>query len=105
MHRNTVPEGITRMDYLVGKIIENLKAVNYEGPAIFVIIFLALLGLFRKWSILLITLFVIVLGWGAQDLIIMNLKTQSTVVNFPLIIYGCGGLLVLVLVLISFYKS
>ena len=93
------------MEYLMGKIIENLKSVNFEGPAMFVIIFLALLGVFRKWSILLITLLVIALGWGAQDLIILNIKTQSTVFNLPLVIYGAGGLFILVLVLFSFYKS
>lgn len=94
-----------RMDYFLEKIISNVKSINYEGPAMFVIIFLALLGLFRKWSILLITLMVIALGWGAQDLIIQNIKTQSTILNLPLVIYSGGGLIILILILISFYKS
>lgn len=93
------------MGYMLDKIIQNLEGINFEGPAMFVIVLLALMAVFRKWSILLITLLVIVLAWGAQDLMIMNIKTQSTVVNLPLLIYGAGGVFILVLILYSFYKS
>ncbi len=93
------------MEHIIDMIVTNVKAIDYQGPAAFVIGFLAILAFFRKFSILLITLLVIVLGWGAQDLIILNIKTQNQIVNLPLIVYGCGGTLVLVLVLITFYKS
>lgn len=93
------------MGYMLDKIIQNLKGINFEGPAMFVLVLLALMAVFRKWSILLITLLVIVLGWGAQDIMIMNIKTQSTLINLPLLIYGAGGFIILVLILYSFYKS
>lgn len=71
----------------------------------FVVAFLAILALLHRWSILLITLLVIALGWGAQDLIIMNVETRHSVTSLPLIVYGAGGLLIVVLCLWSFYKS
>lgn len=93
------------MDYLISNIIRNIKDISFEGPAMFVIIVLALLAVFRKWSILLITLLVIVLGWGAQDLMIMNIITNSTLVSLPLLIYCAGGVAILLLILYSLYKS
>lgn len=93
------------MDNLTANILEHLRTINYEGPMMFVLVFLALLAIFRRWSILLITLLVIVLAWGAQDLIITNMQTESTVVSIPLLIYGVGGLLVVLLCLLSFYRS
>ena len=78
------------MDNLAANIMEHLRTINYEGPAMFVIVFLALLAIFRRFSILLITLLVIVLGWGAQDLMITNIQTQSAVVSIPLLVYGGG---------------
>lgn len=93
------------MGNLAANMLEHLRTINYEGPAMFVIVFLALLAVFRRWSILLITLLIIALGWGAQDLIIMNILTQNTVVSIPLLVYGAGGLLVVALCLLAFYKS
>ena len=93
------------MEGWVGNLIGHLKSINYEGPAMFVIAFLAVLAVFRKFSILLVTLLVIVLGWGAQDLIIWNINTQKSVMNLPLVIYCAGGVIILVLSLISFYRS
>lgn len=93
------------MDYMLDKIIQNLKGINFEGPAMFVIVLLTLMAVLRKWSILLITLLVIVLGWGAQNLVIMNIKTQSPLINLPILIYGVGGLIIIILILYSFFKS
>ena len=93
------------MEGLMGNLIGHLKSINFEGPEMFVIAFLAVLAVFRKFSILLVTLLVIVLGWGAQDLIILNITTQKTVMNLPLLIYSAGGVIILVLTLISFYRS
>ncbi len=93
------------MDYIIDMIVGHVRSINLAGPAAFVIAFLAALLFFRRFSIFLITLLVVVLGWGAQDLILFNIKTQNQVVNLPLIIYSCGGVLILALVLISFYRS
>lgn len=90
---------------LMSAFIEYVRGLDYQGPAMFVIVFLALLAVFRKWSILLFTLLVIVLGWGAKDLIILNLQNDSTIVSLPLLIYGAGGVIIVVLVLLSFYKG
>jgi hypothetical protein len=93
------------MGNLFEKIIQNLKGINFEGPVMIVIVLLAFLAVFRKWSILLFTLLVAVLGWGARDLMIMNIKTQSAVVNLSLLIYIFGGVIIILLILYSFYKS
>ncbi|MFA6470472.1 MAG: hypothetical protein WCU00_00415 [Candidatus Latescibacterota bacterium] len=93
------------MDQMISNIMVNIKGINFEGPAMFVIIVLALLAVFRKWSIVLVSLLMIVLGWGAQDLMITNIKTSLTIVSIPLIIYGAGGVIILVLILYSLYKS
>ncbi|MCK4824681.1 hypothetical protein KA005_53510 [bacterium] len=93
------------MENFISIVVNNIKSINWEGPASFGIILLALLAIFRKWSILLITLFTIVLGWGAQDLIITNLLTSNKVISVPLLIYSVGGGIVIILLLISFFKS
>ncbi len=93
------------MGNLAANILEHLRAIDYTGPAAFVIVFLALLAVFRRWSILLVTLLIIALGWGARDLMVMNIQTQNTLVSIPLLIYGAGGLLVVLLCLAAFYKS
>jgi hypothetical protein len=93
------------MDQMISNIMVNIKGIDFESPVMFVIIVLALLAVFRKWSIVLVSLLMIVLGWGAQDLMITNIKTSSTIVSIPLIIYGVGGVIILVLTLYSFYKS
>ncbi|MHB9028358.1 MAG: hypothetical protein ACYC9O_06285 [Candidatus Latescibacterota bacterium] len=93
------------MGEFYARILENMRGIDYQGPAMFVIVFLALLAVFRRWSILLLALLTIVLGWGAQDLIILNMESQSRIVSMPLLIYGFGGFIILVLVLVSFYKS
>ncbi len=91
-------------DFIAG-IMEHLRNLNLENPAMFLIVFLAALAVFRRWGVLLLTLLVIVLGWGAQDLIIMNIQTDNRVVSLPLVIYSAGGVLVVLLSLWSFYKG
>lgn len=93
------------MGNYINIIMENIKAINWEGPASFAIIFLAVLAIFRKWSILLITLFTIVGGWGAQDLIITNLTSNNQVISIPLLVYSIGGGIIVILLLITFFKS
>ncbi len=86
-------------------ILYNLENINWDGPAIFVVLILVGMLLFRKWTMLLLVIFTIVLGWGAQDLIITSMESDMDVVSVPLIIYSIGGGTVLILALISFFKS
>lgn len=86
-------------------ILEHLKAINWSGPALFVVIILAVLLILRKWSMLLLILLTIALGWGAQDLIITNLETKNEIASVPFVIYCIGGGLIIVLTLVSFFKS
>jgi hypothetical protein len=78
--------------------------VDWEGPGVFAIILLTILALFRKWKILLITLLTVVLGWGAQDIIVMNLETNMRIISLSLLIYCIGGGLMIILSLISFFR-
>jgi len=93
------------MDAFVDLILYNLENINWDGPAVFVVLILAALVLFKKWTIFLLVLFTIVLGWGAQDLIITNFESDLEIVSVPLIIYTIGGGTVLILALISFFKK
>lgn len=92
------------MDAFIDLILNKLSTFNWEGPAMFTIIFLAFLAIFRKWSILLITLLTIVLGWGAEDLMIMTIETQHEIISLPFIIYCVGGGIALILFIISVLK-
>ena len=89
----------------IDKILYYLREINWEGPAMFAIIFLALLAIFRKWSILLLTILTIVLAWGAGDLVITNILSQNTVISVSLLVYCIGGGIIMILILISFLKS
>ena len=50
----------------------------------------------------LIVLATIVIGWGAQDLMITSAGTSKEVNSMPLIIYGIGGVVFIILSLITF---
>jgi len=93
------------MDAIVNMVLQNLKSINWDGPAIFVVIILAVLVILRKWAMLLLVLLTIVLGWGAQDLIITNLESTQKVISVPFVIYCVGGGTILLLALVSFFKS
>lgn len=86
-------------------LIEHLKSIDWSGPALFVVFVLAVLLLLRKWSMLLLILLTITLAWGAQDLIITNLESSNKVVSVPFIIYCVGGGIIIILSLLSFFKS
>ncbi len=85
-------------------VMRNLSNLNWEGPAMLAIIGLAVLAMFRQWHVLLITLFTIVLGWGAEDLIIMNIETNMEIISVSLLIYCIGGGIGLILAFSSFLK-
>lgn len=93
------------MDSFVNLILQHLKEIQWDGPAIFVVILLAVMAIFRKWSILLLVLLTIVLGWGAQDLIITNLESSSKIISVPFLIYCIGGGTIIILALFAFFKS
>jgi len=92
------------VSHFIDNIVLHATSIDWEGPAMFAVIVLAVLALFRQWHIVLMTLLTIVLGWGAEDLIILNLQTDMEVVSVPLIIYCVGGGIVVILCLISFFK-
>ncbi len=92
------------MSNFIDAIMRNLIGIDWEGPAMFAIIFLTLLAILRQWHVLLITLLTIVLGWGVQDLIIMNIGTNTQVMSVSVLIYCIGSGLGLILILISFFK-
>ena len=93
------------MNDIVSMITENLKATDWSGPALFVVIILAILLILRKWSMFLLILLTVVLGWGAQDLIITNLESSQKVISVPFVIYCAGGGIIIILALVSFFKS
>ena len=93
------------MNTFVENILWNLSHINWEGYAMFATVLLAIFAVFRQWKILLLTLLVIALGWGVQDIIIMNVNTDASVISLPLFIYCIGGGLIIILSLIAFLKS
>ncbi len=93
------------MESFIDIIIENLKNVNWEGPAAFVVALLAVFAFFRKFSIVLLILLTIAIAWGAEDLILFNLDTNNEFISAPLLVYIVGGIAVFFLTLYSFFKS
>jgi len=93
------------MTAFIDNIVENATNIQWEGTAMFVVIILAILAVSRQYHVLLLALLVIVLGWGVQDMMVMNLETQRRIISLPLLIYTAGGGLVLILCILSFFKS
>lgn len=96
-------------DVSVGSFIDNIFAhvsgINWHGSAVFAIIALAILALFQKWRLVLFTLLTVVLGWGAEDMILMNIETNQKIISVSLLVYIAGGVCVIVLALIEFMKT
>ena len=92
------------MSVFIDNILWNLMNINWEGSAMFAIAILAILAIYRQWHILLITLLTIVLGWGAQEIIILNIETKVQVTSVPFLVYCIGGGIVVILTIISFFK-
>ena len=65
--------------------------INWEGSAMFVIAILAILAIYRQWHILLITLLTIVLGWGTQKIINLNIETKVQDISVTFLVYCIGG--------------
>ena len=93
------------MEGFIDLILDNLSSINWQGPAAFVVAVIVVYAIFRKWSLILLILFTVVLSWGVEDLIILNMESKDQVISAPLLIYIVGGIAVLFLTLFSFYKS
>ncbi len=92
------------MDRFIDNIFWRLQEINWEGPAMFVVIVFAVFALFRQWHVLLITLLMFALAWGAEDMIIMNIDNESRVISVPLLIYATGSTLIVLLSILSFFR-
>ena len=86
-------------------ILDNLSTINWQGPAAFVVAVIVIFAIFRKWSLILLIIFTVVLSWGAEDLIILNMESNDQIISAPFLIYIVGGIAVFFLTLFSFYKS
>jgi len=93
------------MESFFNMVFENLNNVNWEGPAAFIVALMALFAFFRKFTLVLMIILIVVLGWGAQDLIIFNLDSDNSLVSVPFIIYVGGGILVFLMAMYSIFKS
>ena len=96
---------VLKMENLLDKIIGNLTAINWEGPAAFVVAILSIFAFLRKFFLVLLIILTIVIGWGAEDLILLNMETNDKIINAPLLVYVVGGIAVFFLALHSFFKS
>ena len=92
------------MESFFENIVMNFNAVSWEGPVMFLIIILAILSVFRQWYILLLVLVTIVIGWGAEDMMLLNIETGNNVISLSLIIYCCGGGIAFILSQLAFFK-
>ena len=86
-------------------ILENMTSIQWEGAAMFIVIVMAIFAIARQYHILLISLLVIVIGWGVEDMMVMNIDTNRTLISLPLLIYIVGGVLIVILSLIEFFKT
>jgi len=93
------------MDALIQAALEFIKNYNWNSPFTFIIVVLVGLLILKKFSMFLIVLVTVIIGWGAHDLIITSSTTNREIVSIPLIVYGIGGVAFIVLSLISFYRS
>ena len=93
------------MEGFIDLILDHLSTINWQGPAAFVVAVITIFAIFRKWSLILLIIFTVVLSWGAEDLIILNMESNDQLISAPLLIYIVGGIAVFFLTLFSFYKS
>ena len=66
------------MEEFIARITERIAVFDWQGPGMFGIILLAVLGLIKQFKVVLITLFTVALAWGAGDLVILNLIIAGT---------------------------
>jgi hypothetical protein len=93
------------MQAMYDTILAQVSAIDWSGPAAFVAVVLGVLLIFQRWSMFLLVVVIVVLGWGAQDFIVMNLTNGERVVTLPFLIYAAGGGFLIILLLYKFFKS
>ena len=93
------------MDAFIQPALDFIQSYNWNSPFTFVLVVLVGLLILRKFNIFLLVLATVVIGWGAQDLMITSAGTSKEIISMPLIIYGVGGVAFIILSLISFYRS
>ena len=93
------------MDQLIAKVLSNLQHINWESPAAFVVALIAVFALMKRWSLVLLIVLTIVLGWGAEDMIVLNLTTEDRIVSLPFLIYIVGSVVVFLFAMTSFFKT
>ena len=93
------------MDALTQGVVEYIKHYNWNSPFTFIIVILIGLLILKKFSIFLLVFGTLIIGWGARDLMITHASTNKDLISIPFVVYCVGGLLFIVLSLISFYKS
>lgn len=93
------------MEGLLDILIERLTTINWAGPGAFVAAILVVFTFLKKFSLVLLITLTIVIGWGAEDLMISNLETSNDIISAPLLVYAIGGVTVFFLILHSFFKS
>ena len=92
------------MDQLISKVLSNLQHINWESPAAFVVALIALFALMKRWSLILLIILTVVLGWGAEDMIVLNLTTEDRIVSLPFLIYIIGSSVIFLFAITSFFK-
>ena len=93
------------MEFIFGNILTNFREITWEGPFMFLIVILAIFAVFRQWRLLLLTLFTVVLGWGAEDIALTNLESNMQIMSLSLLIYCIGSGIVIILSIVSFFKT
>ena len=93
------------MEGFIDTIIEHLTNINWKGPAAFIVAILAVFAFLRKFFLMLMIILTIVIGWGAEDIILFNLETNNRMISASFLVYIIGGVSVFLLALYSFFKS
>ena len=93
------------MEEFIARITERIAVFDWQGPGMFGIILLAVLGLIKQFKVVLITLFTVALAWGAGDLVITNMGTGEKMMSLPLLIYCIGGGIACILFIIAMLKT
>lgn len=93
------------MDALIQTLKNYYTTYNWDNPLTFVFIIGAGLLFFRKFTIFLVLVATVVTGTIVRNMMVLNLNTNREVIPLDWIVYGIGGLLFVVFLLISFYRS
>ena len=93
------------MDQFISKVLSNLQHIDWESPAAFIVALIAVFALMKRWSLVLLIILTVVVGWGAEDMIVLNLNTQDRITSVPFLIYIVGSAVVFLFVMISFFKT